>query len=88
MAAAAGGYSTEAKGEKGTLEYKLYFKDSAGNVVSPFHDIPLWVDEARGIANFLCEIEQGTQPKMEVSKSVAIAIRSCRTSSLVRRRIA
>lgn len=72
MAAAAGSktYTTEAKGEKGTLEYKLFFKDAEGNVVSPFHDIPLWADEAKGVANMITEIEQGTQPKMEISKEV------------------
>jgi len=55
-------------GKPDTLEYKVYFlKDN--KPVSPFHDIPLWVDKAKGIANMVVEIPRGTQPKLEISKS-------------------
>lgn len=68
MAAAAGEYSSKVAGEAGTLEYCMYIK-KGDDVVSPFHDIPLWVDEAKGVVNMVIEIPQGTQPKMEISKS-------------------
>lgn len=38
-----------------------------GKPISPFHDIPLWVDKEKSIANFVCEIPQGTQPKLEIA---------------------
>lgn len=62
------GYTTYTKGDEGTLEYRMYFKNAAGEPVSPFHDIPLWADEANGVANMVIEIPKGTQPKMEISK--------------------
>ena len=38
-------YETVPRGKKYSeasgLEYKIYFKDSDGNLVSPWHDVPL-----------------------------------------------
>eukprot|EP01112_Ceratiomyxa_fruticulosa_P002193 TRINITY_DN122_c0_g1_i5.p1 TRINITY_DN122_c0_g1~~TRINITY_DN122_c0_g1_i5.p1 ORF type:complete len:277 (-),score=57.96 TRINITY_DN122_c0_g1_i5:167-997(-) len=49
-----------------TQEYRVYFlKDE--QPISPFHDIPLWVDRDQGIANMVVEIPRGTQPKLEIS---------------------
>ena len=36
--------------------------------VSPFHDIPLWVDREKGIVNMVSEIPRGTNAKMEISR--------------------
>uniref|UniRef100_F7BBR1 inorganic diphosphatase n=1 Tax=Equus caballus TaxID=9796 RepID=F7BBR1_HORSE len=38
------GYGTEERGRPGEPGYRLFFKDAAGQYVSPFHDIPLKVD--------------------------------------------
>lgn len=41
--------------------------DKEGNLISPLHDIPLWVDKAQGIANMVVEIPKGTHPKLEMA---------------------
>lgn len=41
--------------------------DKDGNLVSPLHDIPLWVDKAKGIARMVVEIPKGTHPKLEMA---------------------
>jgi len=61
-------YTTRAVGQPETLEYKLYFFDKDGTPVSPFHDIPLWANHEKKIANMVVEIPKGTQPKLEISK--------------------
>ena len=35
--------------------------------MSPFHDIPLFKDEAKGVYNMVCEIPRWTNAKMEIS---------------------
>jgi len=47
--------------------YKAYFYHK-GQPISPFHDIPLWVDKAKAVVNMVVEIPKGTQAKMEISK--------------------
>jgi len=61
-------YTTKNVSNPETLEYRVFFFKDA-NVISPFHDIPLWVDESKKIANFVVEIPKGTQPKLEISKA-------------------
>jgi hypothetical protein len=46
-----------------------YFVAHKGAPVSPFHDIPLWVDKANGIANMVVEIPKGQRAKLEINKS-------------------
>jgi len=60
-------YSTKVAGQPDTLEYRVFIQKD-GKTVSPFHDIPLWVDEKASIANMVFEIPKGTQPKLEISK--------------------
>jgi len=62
-------YSVVEVGKPETLEYKVYFHGKDGSVISPFHDIPLWVDEGKKIAHMVVEIPRGTQPKLEISKA-------------------
>jgi len=62
-------YSTKESAAPETTDYKLYFFAKDGTPVSPFHDIPLWADESKKIANFVLEIPKGTQPKLEISKA-------------------
>jgi len=63
-------YTLKEIGKPETLEYRMFFykKDQP---ISPFHDIPLWVDKAKGIVNMVVEIPRGTQPKMEINKDEA-----------------
>jgi len=62
-------YTTKEVGKPETLEYRVFFFAKDGTPVSPFHDIPLWADKAKQIANFVLEIPKGTQPKLEISKA-------------------
>ncbi len=59
-------YKTRIIGAPNTLEHKLYFEDSAGKIVSPFHDIPLFADASKKIFNMVVEIPRWTNAKMEV----------------------
>jgi len=60
-------YYTKSVSALGSLDYRVYFfKD--GVPISPFHDVPLWVDEAKGIVNMIVEIPQGSRPKLEISR--------------------
>jgi len=61
-------FTTKLSGVPETMEYKVYFfqKDAP---ISPFHDIPLWVDKTKGHVNMVFEIPKGTQPKLEISKT-------------------
>jgi len=63
-------YSVKEVGKPETLEYRVFFYQGQGHPISPFHDIPLWVDKAKGIANMVVEIPRGTQPKLEISKDI------------------
>jgi inorganic pyrophosphatase len=60
-------YTTKAEGQEGTLEYRLFFEKD-GKRVSPFHDIPLHADAAKGIFNMVVEIPKNTRAKLEISK--------------------
>jgi len=48
------------------LDSKLYFLRD-GHPISPFHDIPVWVDNSKYIANFVVEIPRGTHAKLEIN---------------------
>jgi len=61
-------YNTQAAGQLGSPNYREYFFLNY-QPLSPFHDIPLWVDRHRGIANMVVEIPKGTNPKLEISKA-------------------
>jgi len=65
-------YSTVEYGTCYTDNYRLYFKNEAGEFVSPFHDIPLYHDKgadggANPVFNMVCEIPRWTNAKMEIS---------------------
>jgi len=60
-------FSTHPAGAENTLEWALYFEEN-GTPISPFHDIPLWVDKAKNIANMVVEIPRGTTAKLEINK--------------------
>jgi len=53
--------------ELGTHEYRVYFTNKQGDLISPLHDIPLWVDKDQAIARMVVEIPKGTHPKLEMN---------------------
>lgn len=61
-------YATHVVGQPETLDYRVFILNN-GNPISPFHDIPLWADHSKQIANYLVEIPKGTKPKLEISKT-------------------
>lgn len=62
-------YTTRPVGATDTTDWSLYFEEN-GNPVSPFHDIPLWVDKAAGVVNMVVEIPRGTTAKLEINKAL------------------
>jgi len=60
-------YSVHEVGVREKEGYKAYIYHEK-QPISPFHDIPLWVDKAKGVANMVCEIPRDTQAKMEINK--------------------
>lgn len=62
------GYRTRKVGQPFTLEHRVYIEDNHGNVVSPFHDIPLYANEQQTVLNMVVEIPRWTNAKMEVRR--------------------
>ncbi|OBZ79771.1 Inorganic pyrophosphatase [Grifola frondosa] len=60
-------YTTRLIGAPNTLEHRVFIEQN-GNVVSPFHDIPLFADQNNGILNMVVEVPRWTNAKMEISK--------------------
>lgn len=66
---ASGDYSLVQYGTEHTESFRVYLKHNKNDrIISPFHDIPLYVDKTRGIVNILVEIPRWTHAKMEVNK--------------------
>lgn len=59
---------TVATGEKGTLDYRVSFKNSENVTISPWHSIPLYAGQ--GLLNFVCEIPRNSSAKFEVNRFV------------------
>jgi nucleosome-remodeling factor subunit len=63
-------YSTVERGSASTSDYRVFFKNSDGKLVSPFHDIPLVaasLDNGTKLYNMIVEIPRWTQAKMEIA---------------------
>ncbi|XP_053306044.1 inorganic pyrophosphatase [Spea bombifrons] len=60
-------YIIEQRAQANSLEYRLFFKDCKGQYISPFHDIPLYADEAENIFNMIVEVPRWTNAKMEIA---------------------
>ncbi|KAF9225490.1 inorganic diphosphatase [Gyrodon lividus] len=54
-------------GAPNTLDHRVYIEQN-GQVVSSFHDIPLFADQSNGILNMIVEVPRWTNAKMEISK--------------------
>lgn len=67
--------ATNVAGQFGTLDYKLYFKNNQGTIISPWHDIPLapttTTTTDSNVVNFVVEIPMYQTAKMEVNKELA-----------------
>ncbi|ESO93388.1 hypothetical protein LOTGIDRAFT_190068 [Lottia gigantea] len=61
-------YSVEQRGQSNSLNYRLFFKDQKGKIVSPWHDIPLRVPGTDNVFNMIVEIPRWTNAKMEICK--------------------
>lgn len=64
-------YSTIEKGTAGSENYRIFYKNAEGKIISPFHDIPLIAgnhDQSKTpIYNMVVEIPRWTQAKMEIA---------------------
>ncbi|KAF8373985.1 hypothetical protein PRIPAC_80414 [Pristionchus pacificus] len=59
-------YEIEERGSLHTLDYRCYFKGPNG-YISPWHDIPLYVDEPKKVFNMIVEIPRWSNAKMEIT---------------------
>jgi inorganic pyrophosphatase len=58
-------YTTRRVGAANTLEHRVYIEKD-GQLVSPWHDIPLFANEQQTILNMVVEVPRWTNAKMEV----------------------
>ncbi|GAB1607260.1 inorganic pyrophosphatase-like [Argonauta hians] len=61
-------YKLIEKGIPNTKDYKIYYSNSSGSIISPFHDIPLYSNTSKTEFNMVVEIPRWTNHKMEISK--------------------
>ncbi|CAL1531652.1 unnamed protein product [Lymnaea stagnalis] len=61
-------YTAIERGSLNTGNYRVFFKNSDGIPISPFHDIPLLADAQNNIFNMVVEIPRWTNAKMEINK--------------------
>jgi nucleosome-remodeling factor subunit len=60
-------YTAEERGTPNGPDYRIYIRDATGKPVSPFHDIPLFADEAKRVYNMVVEIPRWSNAKMEIA---------------------
>ncbi|MCJ8730569.1 hypothetical protein PDJAM_G00185970 [Pangasius djambal] len=60
-------FSTEERGNPNTLSYRVFYKDQDGKYISPFHDIPIYAEEAQNIFHMVVEVPRWTNAKMEIA---------------------
>lgn len=58
------GYTSVERGCRNSLEYRLFFKDGSGKIVSPMHDIPMLSGE--GVYNMVVEVPRWSNAKIEI----------------------
>jgi len=58
-------YTTRKIGAANTLEHRIFIEKD-GQLVSPWHDIPLYANEQQTILNMVVEVPRWTNAKMEV----------------------
>lgn len=62
-------FSSVERGSPKSSNYRLYFKNNEGEVISPFHDIPLMSSPDSGSTyyNMIVEVPRWTNAKMEIA---------------------
>lgn len=60
-------YSIRKIAQPNTLDYRIYIERD-GNLISPFHDIPLYANSEGTILNMIVEIPRWTNAKLEICK--------------------
>ncbi|KAJ9291957.1 hypothetical protein DTO021C3_397 [Paecilomyces variotii] len=60
-------YIIRKTGQPFTSGYRVYIEKD-NEIISPWHDIPLYNDEEKGILNMIVEIPRWSNAKMEISK--------------------
>ncbi|XP_069756979.1 inorganic pyrophosphatase-like isoform X2 [Narcine bancroftii] len=60
-------YRVEQRGRENSSSYRLFLRDAQGQIVSPFHDIPLWASELQNVFNMVVEVPRWTNAKMEIA---------------------
>jgi len=63
-------YTTQEVGERNTLAWKMYYKNEAGDLISPFHDIPL--SSSAGTFNMVVEVPRWSNAKLEIDTGAAL----------------
>lgn len=58
-------YSTCECGTPNSADYRIFFKNNEGSIISPFHDIPLKCGQ--DVYNMIVEIPRWTNAKMEIA---------------------
>lgn len=62
-------YARHERGQLNTTNYRVYIKDTQTNqIVSPFHDIPLFANKENNVFNAVIEIPRWSNAKMEINK--------------------
>lgn len=61
-------------GEADPAGSRIFFEEE-GRRISPWHDIPLFVNEKDGLLNMVVEIPKGTSAKLEVGASSICVLR-------------
>ncbi len=54
-------------------DFKYYFNRDGFGPINPLHDIPLYVDKAKGIINMVVEIPRWTNAKLELNTKEPLA---------------
>ncbi|KAI1121382.1 inorganic pyrophosphatase [Nemania abortiva] len=62
-----GNYTTCCVGRPHTPEYRVYTQQD-GNIISPWHDIPLFTDAEQRVLNMVVEIPRFSNAKFEISR--------------------
>uniref|UniRef100_A0A8C5HZ39 inorganic diphosphatase n=1 Tax=Gouania willdenowi TaxID=441366 RepID=A0A8C5HZ39_GOUWI len=64
--------TVEERGKPNTQDYRVFFKNSEGKYISPFHDIPIYANEAQNIFHAVVEVPRWTNAKMEIATKDAL----------------
>jgi hypothetical protein len=65
------GYTQRVIGNPDTPEWKVYI-DHNGEIISSFHDIPVWVNSSNGTVNVAVEIPAGTKYKISINSTLVL----------------